>query len=139
MTRSTPGISSSGKPIPQSIIIISLPYSSKVIFFPISLSPPRGMTRSLLFSFLGINSPFLFFSMLWLSKVRTPKKPYRSETFWTAPSNLITKILNNKRAKFGPFENATPLPAPSTRPLSNFNLITLYHTTRTVSSVYLRH
>ena len=43
MTRSMPYMSSSGNPRPQSMMMMSLPYSRTVIFLPISLSPPRGM------------------------------------------------------------------------------------------------
>ena len=39
-------ISSSGKPTPQSMTIISLPYSRTVMFLPISSRPPRGIIFS---------------------------------------------------------------------------------------------
>ena len=46
MTRSPPYMSSSGKPTPQSITIISFPYSRTVQFLPISSRPPRGIIFS---------------------------------------------------------------------------------------------
>ena len=49
---SMPNISSSGKDIPQSMIMISSLYSRTVIFLPISCKPPRGISRTGLVSFL---------------------------------------------------------------------------------------
>src|SRR3954466_8220072 len=41
-----PNISSSGKARPQSITTMSSPYSNRVMFRPISPTPPSGRTRS---------------------------------------------------------------------------------------------
>ena len=57
MTRSTPYMSSSGKPRPQSTTIMSLPYSSTVMFLPISFRPPSGMIFS--FSANKITTPLM--------------------------------------------------------------------------------
>ncbi len=57
MTRSTPYMSSSGKPRPQSTTIMSLPYSSTVMFLPISFKPPSGMIFS--FSANKITTPLM--------------------------------------------------------------------------------
>src|SRR3989337_831805 len=47
ITRSTPSISASGNMRPTSTTMRSSPYSKTIMLFPISPSPPRGMTRSL--------------------------------------------------------------------------------------------
>src|SRR3989442_1559361 len=46
MTRSMPSISSSGNMRPASMTTMSSPDSSASMFFPISPTPPSGMTRS---------------------------------------------------------------------------------------------
>src|SRR6185503_16800399 len=46
MTRSMPSISSSGNMSPASTTMMSSPCSSASMFFPISPTPPSGMTRS---------------------------------------------------------------------------------------------
>lgn len=51
ITISIPYISSSGNDIPQSITIISFPYSRAVMFFPISRIPPKGTTFNVFLSF----------------------------------------------------------------------------------------
>ena len=53
---STQGISASGNVIPQSIITMSSPYSTSVMFFPISFKPPSGIILSGFLKSLG----FLF-------------------------------------------------------------------------------
>ena len=50
-------MSSSGKPRPQSTTIMSLPYSSTVMFLPISFKPPSGMIFS--FSANKITTPLM--------------------------------------------------------------------------------
>ena len=62
---STPGISLSGKDMPQSTIIASSPYSYTVIFLPISPSPPRGITLTGRLGTLFPRPPvFWFFTIL---------------------------------------------------------------------------
>ena len=64
ITKSTPSMSSSGKPSPQSTIIISSSYSITVMFFPISNNPPSGI----IFKFDFLNIPFssLLFGFVFL-------------------------------------------------------------------------
>src|SRR3954447_12820944 len=45
-TRSMPNISSSGNIRPQSMTMMSSPYSNTYMFLPISPTPPSGMMRS---------------------------------------------------------------------------------------------
>lgn len=85
MTRSMPGISSSGKPRPQSITTISSLYSITVIFLPISPSPPKGMMR-----ILPATAPFLcFFGIVNL------KVPFYK--MFSDRSSYSKKVVNKHR------------------------------------------
>ncbi len=71
ITISTPGKSSSGKVRPASTMTISSLYSSAVMFFPISPTPPRNVIFNLL---LFIFSPFFIFKTALQSFFHTQLK-----------------------------------------------------------------
>ena len=61
MTKSTPSMSPSGNAMPQSMISISPSHSIRVMFLPISFSPPRNDTLT-----DGFTVFFGFCAFFWL-------------------------------------------------------------------------